>query len=273
MKLAVVTGIARCSGIGHAICETLLSEGLSVIGLDVNPLDSSSSLPSRYSSSFQSRVCRVDSDPNTLNQHVKSAMDELGHKYIDVVCNNAGISNPYMPVSEDTSNATEVALDGRIEQYDNYIQNNLRSAFIVTEVCKQYFPPPKLGVESSSVRLPSASVIHISSTRALASQYGPHHSQEGYASAKAGLIGLTHAQGQSMAGRARVNVILPGWINTDNSYVPTDDDSNWHSVGRVGVAKDVAEMVAFLADDTKSGFITCQEFTVDGGVTKRMHYP
>lgn len=271
MKLAVVTGIARCSGIGHAICETLLSEGLSVIGLDVKPLDDSSSLPSRFASSFRSRVCRVDSDPNGLNQHIKSAMDELGHNYIDVVCNNAGITNPYMPESEDTSNAAE-KLNARVEQYDNYIQSNLRSAFLVTEVCKQYFPPPKLGATPSS-GLPSASIVHISSTRALESEYGPSNSQEGYASAKAGLIGLTHAQGQSMAGRARVNVILPGWINTDESYIPTDEDSNWHSVGRVGKPKDVAEMVAFLANDTKSGFVTCQEFTIDGGVTKRMHYP
>jgi NAD(P)-dependent dehydrogenase (short-subunit alcohol dehydrogenase family) len=41
----------------------------------------------------------------------------------------------------------------------------------------------------------------------------------------------------------------------------------------VGVPADVAEMVAFLADDSKAGFITGQQFVVDGGVTKRMLYP
>lgn len=43
--------------------------------------------------------------------------------------------------------------------------------------------------------------------------------------------------------------------------------------GRVGTPKDVAELVAFLADGTRSGFITGQHFVVDGGVTKRMVYP
>jgi NAD(P)-dependent dehydrogenase (short-subunit alcohol dehydrogenase family) len=149
MKLAVVTGIARCSGIGHAICETLHSGGLAVIGLDMNPLDVSSPLPSKYPDRFRSRLCRVDSDPCTLHQHLKSAMDELGHKYIDVVVNNAGIPNPYLEddvFSEAESDVSLSRLNTRLKQYDDYIQNNLRSAFLVTEVCKQYFPSPNTGV-------------------------------------------------------------------------------------------------------------------------------
>jgi len=276
MKLAVVTGIARYTGIGHAICDNFLAEGLSVIGLDINPLDTLSFLPSKYPNRFRSRVCRVDADPSTLNQYLRSAMNELGCNYIDVVVNNAGIANPYMPGDGTCTISSEDTLmrrlNERIELYDNYIQNNLRSAFLVTEVCKKYFPPPNIGA-TPSIKLPNASIIHISSTRAKASEHGLSHSQEGYASAKAGLIGLTHAQGQSMSGIARVNVILPGWISTDNDYVPSEEDHKWHSSGRVGNPKDVAEMVAFLADNEKSGFVTCQEFTVDGGVTKRMYYP
>jgi NAD(P)-dependent dehydrogenase (short-subunit alcohol dehydrogenase family) len=277
MKLAVVTGIARCTGIGHAICDILLDKGISVIGLDVNPLDASSPLPRKYADRFRSRICRVDSDFVALNQSIKSALNELGHSNIDVVVNNAGMSSAYMPDIKIDGSDIEKALlrvNSRLQQFDTYIQNNLRSAFLVTEVCKQYFPPPDQGV-IPSLRRPSASIIHISSSRALASEFGPSHSQEGYASAKAGLIGLTHAQGQSMAGLARVNVILPGWINTEaeDGYIPTKEDHEWHASGRVGVPNDVAELVAFLADDEKSGFITCQEFVIDGGVTKRMHYP
>ena len=276
MKLAVVTGIARCTGIGHAICKTLLENGHFVIGLDANPLDASSILPSKYPSQFRARICRVDSDPNALNLQIKSALDELGHTHIDVVVNNAGLANPYMPEDKDSVSASDeqamLRVAARLERYDCYIQNNLRSAFLVTEICKQYFPPPNIGVLAPT-SIPSASVIHISSTRALASEYGLCYSQEGYASAKAGLIGLTHAQGQSMSGIARVNVILPGWINTDDEYVPSEEDHNWHPAGRVGDPNDIAEMVTFLVDDEKSGFITCQEFTIDGGVTKRMYYP
>eukprot|EP00804_Cyclotella_cryptica_P001800 CCRYP_018341-RA/>CCRYP_018341-RA protein AED:0.32 eAED:0.32 QI:0/-1/0/1/-1/1/1/0/191 len=181
--------------------------------------------------------------------------------------------------TDDAETNEEMALTrliARLEEYDKYIQNNMRSAFLVTEVCRQYFPPPNPGVTPLLSR-PSASIIHISSTRALASEFGPKYCQEGYASAKAGLLGLTHAQGQSMARLARVNVILPGWIDTEDhgngGYIPSDVDHGWHTTGRVGNPRDVAQMVAFLADDEKSGFITCQEFTIDGGVSKRMHYP
>jgi len=45
-----------------------------------------------------------------------------------------------------------------------------------------------------------------------------------------------HAQGQAMAGKARVNTILPGWIDTvdEGGYVPAKEDNEWHPVGRVG---------------------------------------
>ena len=73
----------------------------------------------------------------------------------------------------------------------------------------------------------------------------------------------------------RVNAVLPGWINTDPSgdLVLRPEDHAWHPAGRVGKPKDVAEMCLFLCDNEKAGFITGQEFVVDGGVTKKMVYP
>lgn len=44
-------------------------------------------------------------------------------------------------------------------------------------------------------------------------------------------------------------------------------------LGSVGRPEDVAHMVCFLADGERSGFITGQQFVVDGGVTRRMVYP
>eukprot|EP00929_Paragymnodinium_shiwhaense_P106244 TRINITY_DN7148_c0_g1_i1.p1 TRINITY_DN7148_c0_g1~~TRINITY_DN7148_c0_g1_i1.p1 ORF type:complete len:156 (+),score=15.37 TRINITY_DN7148_c0_g1_i1:502-969(+) len=146
----------------------------------------------------------------------------------------------------------------RIAEFNKYVATNLSSAFIVTEICKAWFPDH------------GVSIIHIASTRAHQSE----PSCEGYAAAKAGLVGLTHAQGQSMAGQARVNVILPGWINTDPTYEPSAEDHGWHAgQQRVGVPADIAQMVLFLADETKSGFVTCSEFVVDGGVSRKMVYP
>ncbi len=269
MKVAVVTGTARAAGIGHAICSTLLSKGLAVIGFDALPIESSSLLPTQYPDRFRSRTCRVDSDPINLRNNLLSALEELGEKNVSVVVNNAGISSPFMPDDEEAAvddsadggsgNRSEekelLRLQRRLEQYDDYIRNNLRSAFMVTEVCKPFFPPPfiqeihRSGSSSSSssnnnnplaktttIHRPMASIIHISSTRAHSSEFGPPHAQEGYASAKSGMIGLTHSQGQALAGRARVNVILPGWIDTEGEggYVPSEEDHSWHATGRVG---------------------------------------
>ena len=115
---------------------------------------------------------------------------------------------------------------------------------------------------------PGASIINISSTRALMSE----PNTEAYGSSKAGLLGLTHALSQSLAGRVRVNAILPGWIDTTGGKDLRPEDHEWHAAGRVGTPEDVAEMCVFLASP-KSGFITGQEFVLDGGVTKKMIYP
>jgi NAD(P)-dependent dehydrogenase (short-subunit alcohol dehydrogenase family) len=265
MKVAVVTGVARTSGIGHAICSALLDHGHAVIGFDKFPLEKSSNLPKHPH--FRSNICRVDDNPGVLHELLHKSLGELGEKNVNVVVNNAGLANAYMPPQEENPSENEIL--HRLELFDNYISNNLRSAFLVTEVCEPLFPDPiHIGTKTSNL----ASIINIASTRALQSEFGPSRSQEGYASAKSGMIGLTHAQGQSLAGKARVNVILPGWINTDATYVPSQDHA-WHAAARVGCPADIANMVVFLADNEKSGFVTCQEFVVDGGCTKRMYYP
>ena len=72
-----------------------------------------------------------------------------------------------------------------------------------------------------------------------------------------------------------MNAVLPGWINTDpvDEAALRDEDHRLHPVGRVGTPQDIAEMCIFLVDENHSGFITGQEFVVDGGVTKKMVYP
>jgi len=82
-------------------------------------------------------------------------------------------------------------------------------------------------------------------------------------------------QAISLAGKVRVNAILPGWINTDDAGdgVLRPEDHAWHPVGRVGIPEDVAQMCSFLCDEERAGFITGQEFVVDGGVSKKMVYP
>ena len=111
-----------------------------------------------------------------------------------------------------------------------------------------------------------ASIINISSSRDRMSQ----PQTESYTAAKGGVAALTHALAVSLAGRARVNSISPGWIDTIHSIIE-GSDAQQQPVGRVGNPKDIANMVLFLCSD-KAGFITGENICIDGGMTKQMIY-
>lgn len=111
-----------------------------------------------------------------------------------------------------------------------------------------------------------ASIINISSSRDRMSQ----PQTESYSAAKGGIAALTHSLAVSLAGRARVNSISPGWIDTAYT-VYTGPDAVQHSAGRVGNPMDIANMVLFLCSN-KAGFITGENICIDGGMTKQMIY-
>jgi len=113
----------------------------------------------------------------------------------------------------------------------------------------------------------NASIVNIASTRAFQSQ----PDTESYSAAKGGIVALTHAMAVSLAGRARVNCISPGWIEASDNFEHTEQDKRQHPAGRVGMIADIAEMVLFLCGD-KSGFITGENITIDGGMSKLMVY-
>ena len=93
---------------------------------------------------------------------------------------------------------------------------------------------------------------------------------ESYTAAKGGIHALTHAMAVSLAGRARVNSISPGWIDTENREYE-GPDALQHPAGRVGNPMDIANMVLFLCSD-KAGFITGENICIDGGMTRQMIY-
>ena len=113
---------------------------------------------------------------------------------------------------------------------------------------------------------PGAAIINISSSRDRMSQ----PQTESYTASKGGIAALTHALAISLAGRARVNSISPGWIDTTGSDI-AGPDALQQPVGRVGRPEDIAEMALFLCSD-RSGFITGENICIDGGMTKLMIY-
>ena len=111
-----------------------------------------------------------------------------------------------------------------------------------------------------------ASIINISSSRDRMSQ----PQTESYTAAKGGIAALTHALAVSLAGKARVNSISPGGIDTAYT-VYEGPDATQQPAGRVGNPMDIANMVLFLCSD-KAGFITGENICIDGGMTKQMIY-
>lgn len=113
---------------------------------------------------------------------------------------------------------------------------------------------------------PGASIVNISSSRDRMSQ----PQTESYTAAKGGISALTHALAVSLTGKARVNSISPGWIDTDYT-VYEGPDAIQQPAGRVGNPMDIAHMVLFLCSD-KAGFITGENICIDGGMTRQMIY-
>ncbi|MBU0910682.1 MAG: SDR family oxidoreductase, partial [Proteobacteria bacterium] len=125
------------------------------------------------------------------------------------------------------------------------------------------------------LRLAHGNIINIASTRALQSEA---HT-EAYSASKGGLVALTHALAVSLGPAIRVNCISPGWIEVgkwrkNKSRHPpalSAQDHQQHPAGRVGTPHDIAAMVAFLISG-EAGFITGQNFVIDGGMTRKMIY-
>ncbi|HYK53467.1 MAG TPA: SDR family oxidoreductase [Candidatus Eremiobacteraceae bacterium] len=94
-----------------------------------------------------------------------------------------------------------------------------------------------------------------------------------YSVSKAGLIGLAKSLALDWARyKIRVNVLAPGWVETDmtTGVRSSDSLSNWIKSrtpqGRMAKPEEIADMAAFLVSDSAS-FATGAVFTLDGGWT------
>ena len=139
------------------------------------------------------------------------------------------------------------------DDFNYVLKVGVTAPFLLTRLFMDHFNTP-------------ASIVNISSTRHLMSQ----SDTESYTAAKGGITALTHAMAVTLAGKARVNCISPGWIDTAGTP-PGGFDAAQHPAGRVGIPSDIVHAVLFLCDE-KSSFITGQNITVDGGMTKLMIY-
>ena len=178
------------------------------------------------------------SDKNTLEDFAKKVIADYGR--VDFLINNA------IPATFGIEN-------GSYEDFEYALKVGVTAPFYLTKLFLPYF-----GEE--------ASVVNISSSRDRMSQ----PQTESYTAAKGGISALTHALAVSLAGKARVNSVSPGWI--DNDYKTYDGpDAIQHPAGRVGNPPDIANMVLYLCSDM-AGFITGENICIDGGMTRNMIY-
>ncbi len=237
MKTAVITGGAH--GIGKAIALKLLSEGCAIVVLDSNPEYVDVLKRETEGRWLQALVCDVGTPDDVVR-----AMDVVGklHGKIDYMVNNAGISQ-FAPIDEMT-----------VDHWNRILSVNLSSIFYMVKFGKY------LLTEGSAI-------VNIASTRALMSE----PNGEVYGASKCGIVALTHSLSVSLGSTTRVNCISPGWIEVNNYDNLSEKDHAQHPCGRVGKIEDIAEMASFLLSD-KAGFITGQNFVVDGGMTRKMIY-
>ncbi|MBR0228929.1 MAG: SDR family oxidoreductase [Clostridia bacterium] len=173
-----------------------------------------------------------------LERFAASVIEKSGH--VDYLINNA------LPLMKGIDECTW-------EEFSYALAVGVTAPFYLTRLLMPYFAP-------------GASVINIASSRDRMSQ----PQTESYTAAKGGIAALTHALAVSLAGKARVNSISPGWIDTSGSAI-IGPDAAQQPVGRVGKPEDIAEMALFLCSE-KAGFITGENICIDGGMTRLMIY-
>ena len=243
-QAVVVTGAGR--GIGLCIAARFLAAGANVV---IAEADGGLKELALAVLKGEERVEFVASDVGD-EAAVKGVMELAVERFggVDAVVHNAAISDN-RPVEELSFAAWRRVID-----------TNLSGGFLCAKYAAQH------------LRKSSGAIVLIASTRAMMSE----PNTEAYSASKAGLVGLTHALAVSLS-PVRVNCISPGWIVTDEwqhgrqTTTLSEQDNSQHPAGRVGRAEDIAEMALYLCSD-KAGFITGQNFVIDGGMTKKMFY-
>lgn len=140
--LAVISGVARTHGIGRECVRVFLEAGYRVLGLDVAPQED----PELHHADFQFATA----DISNVKQTEQIAARVCNHGGLQVLINNAGIADPFLPEgSED-----------KIKHWFKVIQINLTGAFLLSEALLPHMTPGK------------SSIIHMSSIRARQSE--PH---------------------------------------------------------------------------------------------------
>jgi 3-oxoacyl-[acyl-carrier protein] reductase len=241
-KIALVTGGSR--GIGRAICVALGAEGARVV---INYAGN------EEAAQETAKLVEAAGGPAPVIKRfdvgdgdaVKSAMDEIKSELggLHILVNNAGISRDGL------------LLRFKDEDWADTLKTNLTGAFNCCRSAAKLMTRQRWG-----------RMINISSVVGESGNAG----QVAYASAKAGLIGLTKTLAQELASRTiTVNAVTPGYIETDMTAA-LPEGAHEIMMDRIplksaGKPEDVAACVAFLASEG-ARYVTGHVLAVNGGM-------
>lgn len=239
-KVALVSGGA--SGIGRATALLFAVEGARVVVTDRDCVNGEETCHLINKSGGQaifvaSEACSEEDQERV----VKTALSHF--KELHVACNNAGVGGTPVDVA-----------DCPISEWHRIIDINLTAVYIAM---RKQIPALQIGQ--------SGSIINVASVMAQVG-FGGHAA---YTASKHGVLGLTRSAALEYSSRGvRVNAIGPGFIETPMlNALPADQLDNLiaqHPIGRLGQAREVAEIIAWLGSD-RSSFVTGAYYAVDGG--------
>jgi NAD(P)-dependent dehydrogenase (short-subunit alcohol dehydrogenase family) len=172
--------------------------------------------------------------------------DEAHERFggVDVLINNAGINKdgPFLDMSDADWRAV------------------LDSVLTGTFICSQEYARRYTGQEGHIVNLGATTGV------------SGRKNGANYCSAKAGVLTLTKCLALELAPRIKVNCVTPGHVRTEELVErfglerPENLERALRAIplGRLGRPEEVCQLVLFLV--RQSGYVTGQNFIVDGGI-------
>ena len=240
-RVALVTGASR--GIGKAIFEALLKAGHTVVGTATGDKGIASINESLQAVGGEGGALTLNVQDDNSLATIFDRVKEVAGELPDILVNNAGITSDML------------ALRMSDEAWDKVIQTNLSSTFKLSRNALRSMLKKRWG-----------RIINIGSVVGTTGNPG----QANYVASKAGVSGMSKSLAYEVAKKGvTVNVVAPGFIQTDMTDVLTDDQKNMIlqnvPAGRLGQPNEIAALVAFLSSENAS-YITGQTVHINGGL-------